>query len=139
MIRIRQSKQQAANLLSFLLFFSLIGVFLIILHYFGVSSEKFPLLGVAYGKLVTGFLALLPYYVVRNYSFLEIDDSYLYKGYLWKDKIPLKELTEVKIFAGELVLKTTSKEVRIDKHLIEDKDFDTLYNLLTQKVTSNVD
>ncbi len=136
MLTIKKSKQQVKIVFASAIFFSTVGVLLILLHYFGVGTEKFSLLSVSFAQLFIGAVNFLSYLFVRTYPFIKVDESYLFKGYLWKDKILLQELTEVKIFAGELVLKTTSKEVRIDKNLIEEKDFDTLYDLLTQKVTS---
>lgn len=129
-MNIKVSKAQIKIALSYSFFFSGLGIVLLCLHYIGIESDNFSFRAIGFSQFFVGITALIPYLYLRTFPYINVDELHLYKGYLFKKKVVLQELTSVYVFAGELVLKTPTDEVRIDSELLEKNDFDQLHQLL---------
>lgn len=136
-MKIKVSKAQIKIALSYSFFFSGFGIVLLCLHYIGIEPDNFSLRAIGFSQFFVGITALIPYLYLRTFPYIIIDESHLYKGYLFKKKVVLQELTSVYVFAGELVLKTPTDELRIDSELLDKNDFAQLHQLL-YRINTNV-
>ncbi len=135
-MKIKISETQLKILLSYSFFFSGLGIVLLSLHFLGTELGDFSLQAIGFSQFIVGITAFIPYFYLRTFPYISVDELHLYKGYLFKKKVLLRDLTDVYVFAGELVLKTPSNEVRIDGDLLKKDEFDRLYRHLKNTNTS---
>lgn len=107
------------------LFFALLWSVLAILKF---SYETTNWIG--YGYI---FLALL--YLIRcsyqyRYKYLTIGNGIIKQNWPFGKEIKLADIVHIKQFAGDLILKTRTSELTIQKQLIDEKSFADLENEL---------
>ena len=83
-----------------------------------------------YGYLIIGILYFGTYLFENNKQYLTIENGIISKNQLIPKKINLNEITRIKKFAGDFILKTDSTELRINTELIEKKSLSELNSVL---------
>ncbi|MGG5486151.1 hypothetical protein [Gaetbulibacter sp. PBL-D1] len=85
--------------------------------------------------LLSGFY-LITYFYQTKEKYLTIGNGFIKQNWPFGKKIYLNEITRIKHFAGEYILKTTSQEMKINIDLI---DKESLSNLKTELEKLNVE
>lgn len=106
---------------------------------FGVG---FTLLGIAsilfadnsvffiYGYISLGLLSLATYLFEKQKQYLKIENGVLTKNSLFPKNIYLSDIIQIKKFAGDLTLITSTKKLTINIELIDEESFIELELLL---------
>ncbi|WP_100615521.1 hypothetical protein [Confluentibacter citreus] len=79
-----------------------------------------------YGYLVMGVLYLGTFFFENNKQYLTIENGVLSKNELIPKKINLNDISHIKKFAGDYILKTDVTELRINTQLIDKKSLSEL-------------
>ncbi len=124
------AQQQQKNTFNYNLFFGGLGVLLILLHVLGVTPNGDVFFAVGVSQLIVSAIGFLIYAYIQKCPFIVLDNTILQKGIVFKQKIAINQLIDVYLFANELVLKTASTEMRIDKDLLNNEDFEQLHELV---------
>lgn len=86
-----------------------------------------------YGYLILAVLYLTRYfYQVRN-KYLSIENGIIKENWPFGKKINLSDIEYVKHFAGDLILKTNTSQLMINKQLMDEKSFTDLENELRNR------
>lgn len=89
-----------------------------------------------FGWSVISLMYLGFYLYQRKNQYLLIENGFIKKNDLFGKKFNLNEIIEIKKFGGDIILKTDSREMKIDTQLIEP---DSLALLKTQLEKLNID
>ena len=100
------------------LFFLLAGIDLI------ASNE------IKYFNIALALLYIAPYFYHKKVPFLTIQKGVLKQHWWFGKSINAKEITAIKYFAGEYIVRSAQKEIRIDTHLIDPRDQPLLTDFL---------
>ena len=81
---------------------------------------------------IIGFLYLGQYWYDSTFQYLIIDDNTIQRNIFYgtNRKIALKDITWIKKFAGDYILKSDQKDMHIDLHLIDESSLDELNKVL---------
>jgi len=123
-MKIRFTKKQFNYYLVFGILWLILGISLLTFE----SGNFFRL-----GYLTIGVLYLGGYIFMKNRQYLTIKDGVITKNNLIPKKINLVEITKIKRFAGDYILKTNNNELTINTQLIDKKslaDLDTVLEKL---------
>lgn len=123
-MKIRFTKKQFNNYLVFGVLWLILGIYLLTLE----SGNFFY-----FGYVIIGLLYLGGYIFMKNRQYLTIEDGVITKNNLFPKKIDLIEITKIKKFAGDYILKTNNGELTINTRLIDKKslaDLDTVLEKL---------
>ena len=84
---------------------------------------------------IIGFLYLGQYWYDSTFQYLIIDDNTIQRNIFYgtNRKIALKDITWIKKFAGDYILKSDQKDMHIDLRLIDESSLDEL-----NKVVANL-
>lgn len=83
-----------------------------------------------YGYLIIGVLQLGTYLFENKKQYLTIENGMIIKNNLKSKSVKLKDITQVKKFAGDYILQTNSTELRINIDYIDPKSLSELTSLL---------
>jgi len=100
------------------LFFLLAGIDLI------ASNE------IRYFNIVLALLYIAPYFYHKKVPFLTIQNGVLKQNWWFGKSIDAKRITAIKYFAGEYIVRSVQKEIRIDTNLIDQRDQPLLTDFL---------
>lgn len=111
---------------------------LVIGFLFGVLWSVMAFLKFSYGKvnwIAYGYVVLALLYLIRSLyqyrnKYLTIENGVIKQNWPWGKEIKLADIEHIKYFAGDLILKTKSAELTINKQLIDEKSFADLENEL---------
>ena len=95
-----------------------------------LSGTYSPLDSIGAGVLGSGIVSLIIYFYESKYHYLTIKDGFIRKNTPFSSKMDLAELTAVKKFAGDYVLKTPSREMTIDTQIIDPDSLKELDQIL---------
>lgn len=84
------------------------------------------------GFLFIGIAYLAIYFMQRNVPYVLITDEFIQVCNFKKKKIYLKDITEVKYFAGDYIIKSDSKELSIDSNFVEKESLPNLKNAIEE-------
>lgn len=81
---------------------------------------------------IIGFLYLGQYWYDSTFQYLIIDDNTIQRNIFYgtNRKIALKDITWIKKFAGDYILKSDQKDMHIDLRLIDESSLDELNKVL---------
>ncbi len=85
---------------------------------------------IRYFNITLALLYIAPYFYHKKVPFLTIQKG-VFKQNWWKGKsIDSKDINEIKYFAGEYIIRSQKKELRIDTHIIDPRDQPLLTDFL---------
>lgn len=86
--------------------------------------------GISYFNIALALTYLVPYIYHRKVPFLTIQKGVLKQNWWFGKRIDSKDINEIKYFAGEYIVRSAQKEIRIDTHLIDVRDQPLLTDFL---------
>lgn len=123
------SKKYLKNKLFFSILWMIFGPAMVVANPSNIFFYAIPLLAAAYTAV----------YLYENHrGYLQISNSQISAFTLPAKSYPLTELTEAYHFAGDLVLKFKTGELRIDTRHIEEKDLEKLTAQIERYMTSSI-
>ncbi len=108
-------------------------------RYFIIAGALFILLFVIeliasneikYFNIAIALLYIAPYFYHKKVPFLTIQKGVLKQHWWFGKRIDSKDINEIKYFAGEYIVRSAQKEIRIDTHLIDPRDQPLLTDFL---------
>jgi hypothetical protein len=111
-------KNQRYNIILGGLFILLAGIELI------ASNE------IRYFNITLALLYIAPYFYHKKVPFLTIQKGVLKQNWWFGKSIDSKDINEIKYFAGEYIIRSQKKELRIDTHIIDPRDQPLLTDFL---------
>ncbi|MDG1047981.1 MAG: hypothetical protein P8O95_05945 [Flavobacteriaceae bacterium] len=111
-------KNQRYNIIVGGLFILLAGIELI------ASNE------IRYFNITLALLYIAPYFYHKKVPFLTIQKGVLKQNWWFGKSIDSKDINEIKYFAGEYIIRSQKKELRIDTHIIDPRDQPLLTDFL---------
>lgn len=111
----------------------LLGLIWIAFGVFSIEAND-PVRWTDYGYMVIGLLYLGQYGHDRYLHYLTIADGTIRKNGLngLGKAVSLNEVVWIKKFAGDLTLKTASRDLKIDTDLIDPESLEALYRVLSE-------
>lgn len=89
-----------------------LGLVWLVFFFVGILSDEGPN-WIDYGWLVVSAIYLALYFYQRRYKYLNLENGILKVNWPYGKKIGLKEVKQIKKFAGEYILKTDKTELKI--------------------------
>ncbi len=83
-----------------------------------------------FGWLLVALFGTWTYYRERRLQYLTLIDGVLKKNELWGRSIRLEEVIHIEKYAGEYILKTPDRKLRIDTHIIASNSLKELESIL---------
>jgi len=74
-----------------------------------------------YGWIVISLMYLGMYFYQKNYNYLTIENGFIKQNWPFGKKMKLKEIKGIKHFAGEYILKSELKKMKINIQLINEE------------------
>jgi len=84
------------------------------------------------GFLILAILSTLAYFRERKKQYLTISEGMIKRNDIWGKKIRLDEVVHIEKYAGDYILKTPTKKLRIDTHIILPEALEELEEVLNQ-------
>lgn len=112
--------------------FAFIGLFISLSFGLIDAMEGFIINSVGLGMLGSAVFMFGINFFERIKQYLSIRGDLLIKHTLFPQKIDLKDVVELKKFAGEYILRTQNKELTIDIHIIDPSSLIDLENELAR-------
>lgn len=100
-------------------FFIAIGGILLLTTVANSNPKENSLVAMAAGQLAAGLFLLSIYWFEKHKQYLTLKNDVLIKNTLIPKKVPLKQVTQIKEFAGDIVLVTPKGEFVIDTQVID--------------------
>ena len=100
-------------------------------RYFIIAGGLFILLAgieliasneIRYFNITLALLYIAPYFYHKKVPFLTIQKGVLKQNWWFGKSIDSKDINEIKYFAGEYIIRSQKKELRIDTHIINPRD-----------------
>jgi hypothetical protein len=100
-------------------------------RYFIIAGGLFILLAgieliasneISYFNITLALLYIAPYFYHKKVPFLTIQKGVLKQNWWFGKSIDSKDINEIKYFAGEYIIRSQKKELRIDTHIINPRD-----------------
>jgi hypothetical protein len=100
-------------------------------RYFIIAGGLFILLAgieliasneIRYFNITLALLYIAPYFYHKKVPFLTIQKGVLKQNWWFGKSIDSKDINEIKYFAGEYIIRSQKKELRIDTHIIDPRD-----------------
>jgi len=85
---------------------------------------------IKYFNIALALLYIATYFYHKKVPFLTIQKGVLKQHWWFGKRIDSKDINEIKYFAGEYIVRSAQKEIRIDTHLIDPRDQPLLTNFL---------
>ncbi|MDB4149583.1 hypothetical protein N9587_00520 [Flavobacteriaceae bacterium] len=108
-------------------------------RYFIIAGGLFILLAgieliasneISYFNITLALLYIAPYFYHKKVPFLTIQKGVLKQNWWFGKSIDSKDINEIKYFAGEYIIRSQKKELRIDTHIIDPRDQPLLTDFL---------
>ena len=108
-------------------------------RYFIIAGGLFILLAgieliasneISYFNITLSLLYIAPYFYHKKVPFLTIQKGVLKQNWWFGKSIDSKDINEIKYFAGEYIIRSQKKELRIDTHIIDPRDQPLLTDFL---------
>ncbi len=80
---------------------------------------------------VIAVLSTYQYFRERQKPYLSIENGIIKRNDLWGRSIRLEEVVHIEKYAGDYILKTPEKKLRIDTHLVESSSLEQLEAILS--------
>ena len=77
---------------------------------------------IRYFNITLALLYIAPYFYHKKVPFLTIQKGVLKQNWWFGKSIDSKDINEIKYFAGEYIIRSQKKELRIDTHIINPRD-----------------
>ena len=100
-------------------------------RYFIIAGGLFILLAgieliasneISYFNITLALLYIAPYFYHKKVPFLTIQKGVFKQNWWFGKSIDSKDINEIKYFAGEYIIRSQKKELRIDTHIINPRD-----------------
>jgi hypothetical protein len=85
---------------------------------------------IRYFNITLALLYIAPYFYHKKVPFLTIQKGVLKQNWWFGKSIDSKDINEIKYFAGEYIIRSQKKELRIDTHIIDPRDQPLLTDFL---------
>ena len=85
---------------------------------------------IRYFNITIALLYIAPYFYHKKVPFLTIQKGVLKQNWWFGKSIDSKDINEIKYFAGEYIIRSQKKELRIDTHIIDPRDQPLLTDFL---------
>jgi hypothetical protein len=85
---------------------------------------------ISYFNIALALTYSVPYIYHRKVPFLTIQKGVLKQNWWFGKRIDSKDINEIKYFAGEYIVRSAQKEIRIDTNLIDQRDQPLLTDFL---------
>ena len=85
---------------------------------------------IRYFNITLALLYIAPYFYNKKVPFLTIQKGVLKQNWWFGKSIDSKDINEIKYFAGEYIIRSQKKELRIDTHIIDPRDQPLLTDFL---------
>jgi len=108
-------------------------------RYYIISGGLFILLAgieltasneIRYLNITLALLYIAAYFYHKKVPFLTIQKGVLKQNWWFGKSIDSKDINEIKYFAGEYIIRSQKKELRIDTHIIDPRDQPLLTDFL---------
>ncbi|MDO7619835.1 MAG: hypothetical protein MUQ80_05885 [Flavobacteriaceae bacterium] len=108
-------------------------------RYFIIAGGLFILLAgieliasneIRYFNITLALLYIAPYFYHKKVPFLTIQKGVFKQNWWFGKSIDSKDINEIKYFAGEYIIRSQKKELRIDTHIIDPRDQPLLTDFL---------
>jgi len=108
-------------------------------RYFIIAGGLFILLAgieliasneIRYFNITLALLYIAPYFYHKKVPFLTIQKGVFKQNWWFGKSIDSKDINEIKYFAGEYIIRSQKKELRIDTHIINPRDQPLLTDFL---------
>jgi hypothetical protein len=83
-----------------------------------------------YGYLLIGMLYVGTYFFENSQQYLTIENGTISKNTLFPKKVNLNDITSIKKFAGDYIIKTDSTELKINIEVIDKNSLEDLNRVL---------
>jgi len=118
-MKIKYSKERLNSNYKLGLYFLIAGTLMTITFTIFSESNEFHLDSAGIGLIGAGIFSLLIYYYEKKKQYLTIKKGMLTKNSLISKNINLNEINQIKKFAGDYKLKTSTSELIIDTQIID--------------------
>jgi hypothetical protein len=85
---------------------------------------------IRYFNITLALLYIAHYFYHKKVPFLTIQKGVLKQNWWFGKSIDSKDINEIKYFAGEYIIRSQKKELRIDTHIIDPRDQPLLTDFL---------
>ena len=85
---------------------------------------------IRYFNITLALLYIAPYFYHKKVPFLTIQKGVLKQNWWFGKSIDSKDINEIKYFAGEYIIRSQKKELRIDTHIIDPREQPLLTDFL---------
>jgi hypothetical protein len=96
------------------------GLFWLLWFFIGVFGKEEPN-WTDYGWIVISLMYLGMYFYQKNYNYLTIENGFIKQNWPFGKKMNLNEIKGIKHFAGEYILKSELKKMKINIQLINEE------------------
>jgi hypothetical protein len=101
------------------------GLFWLIWFFIGVFGKEEPN-WTDYGWIVISLMYLGMYFYQKNYNYLTIENGFIKQNWPFGKKMNLNEIKRIRHFAGEYILKSELKKMKINIDFIESESLSKL-------------
>jgi len=101
------------------------GLFWLLWFFIGVFGKEEPN-WTDYGWIVISIMYLGMYFYQKNYNYLTIENGFIKQNWPFGKKMNLNEIKRIRHFAGEYILKSELKKMKINIDLIESESLSKL-------------
>ena len=85
---------------------------------------------IRYFNITLALLYIAPFFYHKKVPFLTIQKGVFKQNWWFGKSIDSKDINEIKYFAGEYIIRSQKKELRIDTHIIDPRDQPLLTDFL---------
>ncbi|MDC0107272.1 hypothetical protein OAI60_03145 [Flavobacteriaceae bacterium] len=85
---------------------------------------------IRYFNITLALLYIAPYFYHKKVPFFTIQKGVFKQNWWFGKSIDSKDINEIKYFAGEYIIRSQKKELRIDTHIIDPRDQPLLTDFL---------
>ena len=96
------------------------GLFWLLWFFIGVFGKEEPN-WTDYGWIVISLMYLGMYFYQKNYNYLTIENGFIKQNWPFGKKLNLNEIKRIRHFAGEYILKSELKKMKINIQLINEE------------------
>ena len=96
------------------------GLFWLLWFFIGVFGKEEPN-WTDYGWIVISLMYLGMYFYQKNYNYLTIENGFIKQNWPFGKKMNLNEIKRIRLFAGEYILKSELKKMKINIQLINEE------------------
>lgn len=116
-MKIKYSKERLNSSYKLGLYFVIMGIIVTVIFTMLRSSNKFDYTG--FELIIGGVFSMIVYFFENKKQYLKIENGVLTKNTLFPKKISLKEINQIKKFAGDYILKTNEREFIINTQIMD--------------------